>query len=153
MRREASDDAPLQAIFVGRLVAEKGLSTLFEAIAAAFGNSRQLQLRVVGNGPLEAALRAQAVALGIADAVEFLGHREDIDALLAGADLGLLPSTIEGLSNTLLECMRLKQVQREAAGESATVATTAASAGAVRVTVVPLGQRRRTRAAPPRVNR
>jgi len=49
--------------------------------------------------------------------------------------------------------MRLKQVQREAAGESTTVATTAASAGAVRVTVVPLGQRRRTRAAPPRVNR
>ena len=104
-RREASDEAPLQAIFVGRLVAEKGLSTLFEAIAAAFGNSRHLQLRVVGNGPLEAALRAQAAALGIADAVEFLGHREDIDALLAGADLGLLPSTIEGLSNTLLECM------------------------------------------------
>ena len=52
-----------------------------------------------------------------------------------------------------LDLMRLKQVQREATGESATVATTAASAGAVRVTVVPLGQRRRTRAAPPRVNR
>jgi glycosyltransferase involved in cell wall biosynthesis len=37
--------------------------------------------------------------------VEFSGHREDIETLMSDADIGLLTSRIEGLSNTLLECM------------------------------------------------
>jgi glycosyltransferase involved in cell wall biosynthesis len=64
-----------------------------------------MRLRLIGSGPLEAELRARAEALGIGNAVEFLGHREDIQALIHESDLGLLPSLIEGLSNTLLECM------------------------------------------------
>lgn len=103
--REPSAPGTLQALFVGRLVPEKGLFTLLEAWAAAFGGSGHMHLRLVGTGALEAPLRRCATALGIGDAVEFLGHREDIEALLAGADVGLLPSTIEGLSNTLLEYM------------------------------------------------
>ena len=100
-----SADATLRAIFVGRLVREKGLSTLLEAWAVAFGNSAKMRLRLIGGGPLEAELLARAEALGISEAVEFLGHREDIQALIHESDLGLLPSVIEGLSNTLLECM------------------------------------------------
>jgi glycosyltransferase involved in cell wall biosynthesis len=50
-------------------------------------------------------LRAQADRLGIVSQVEFLGHRDHVEEVLAEADVGVLPSRYEGLSNTLLEFM------------------------------------------------
>ena len=50
-------------------------------------------------------LRAQVKRLGLARQVEFLGHRDRVEEVLADADVGVLPSRIEGLSNTLLEFM------------------------------------------------
>jgi len=64
-----------------------------------------VRLLLVGGGPLEESLREQARTLGIAGAVEFLGHQDRVEEILAEADVGVLPSTIEGLSNTLLEFM------------------------------------------------
>ena len=93
------------AIYVGRLVPEKGLDLLLDAWADAFGNCADARLRLVGAGPLDAALRARAAQLGIAAQVEFLGQRTDVAGLLGAADFGVLPSHIEGLSNTLLEFM------------------------------------------------
>ena len=99
--------APFTAVFVGRLVPEKDLATLLEAWARAFppGEEIDARLRLVGDGPLEARLRAQAERLGLTRQVEFLGHRDRVEEVLADADVGVLPSRIEGLSNTLLEFM------------------------------------------------
>jgi glycosyltransferase involved in cell wall biosynthesis len=97
--------APLNVLFVGRLVREKDLSTLLSAWARALPERGRARLRLVGGGGLEAALRAQAAELGITADVEFLGHRDDVEALIGEADLGVLPSLSEGLSNTLLEFM------------------------------------------------
>jgi glycosyltransferase involved in cell wall biosynthesis len=97
--------APFTAVFVGRLVPEKGLGTLLEAWASAFAGRRDVRLRLVGGGRLEDELRAQARALGIGEELEFLGHQDRVEDVLASADVGVLPSTIEGLSNTLLEFM------------------------------------------------
>jgi L-malate glycosyltransferase len=97
--------APFTAVFVGRLVPEKGLATLLEAWASAFGGRKDVRLRLVGGGRLEEQLREQTRALGIAEEVEFLGHQDKVEDILAMADVGVLPSTIEGLSNTLLEFM------------------------------------------------
>ncbi|HVU53016.1 MAG TPA: glycosyltransferase [Polyangia bacterium] len=97
--------APFTAVFVGRLVPEKGLGTLLAAWARAFEGRKDARLRLVGEGRLEAELRAQARALGIAEEVEFLGHHGKVEEILATADVGVLPSNIEGLSNTLLEFM------------------------------------------------
>ena len=92
-------------MFVGRLVPEKGLDTLLHAFAAASAADQSATLQVVGSGPLAESLANIAQSLGIADRVEFSGHRDDVVAALCGADIGVLPSRIEGLSNTLLECM------------------------------------------------
>src|SRR6185503_1258939 len=58
-----------------------------------------------GGGDLETSLRAKASRLGIAGQIEFLGHRSKVEEVIAEADIGLLPSRFEGLSNTLLEFM------------------------------------------------
>jgi glycosyltransferase involved in cell wall biosynthesis len=99
--------APFTAVFVGRLVPEKDLATLLEAWALAFpvGERVDARLRLVGGGPLEEQLRAHAERLGLAREIEFLGHRDRVEEVLADADVGVLPSRVEGLSNTLLEFM------------------------------------------------
>ena len=98
-------EVPFTAVFVGRLVLEKGLDTLFDGWAQAFHGRSDVRLRLVGEGGQEGALREQAERLGIASQVEFLGHRDQVEEVLAQADVGVLPSRIEGLSNTLLEFM------------------------------------------------
>jgi glycosyltransferase involved in cell wall biosynthesis len=98
-------EAPLTAVFVGRLVPEKSLDTLLDAWAQAFHGRSDTRLWLVGEGPEKGMLSQQAERLGIAGQIEFLGHRDRVEEVLAEADLGLLPSGIEGLSNTLLEFM------------------------------------------------
>lgn len=92
-------------IFIGRLVPEKGLDTLLHAFVVVLRSCPTARLRLVGSGPLAPTLVALSNELGIAGQVDFCGHRDDIEAVLADADIGVLASRIEGLSNTLLECM------------------------------------------------
>ncbi|MET0289817.1 MAG: glycosyltransferase family 4 protein, partial [Pseudoxanthomonas sp.] len=98
-------DAPPRFVFIGRLEKEKGLDTLLDAFADIAAGHPRASLLVVGTGSLEAGLKARAKSLGIAAQVEFAGHRNDIETVLADANFGVLPSRIEGLSNTLLESM------------------------------------------------
>jgi glycosyltransferase involved in cell wall biosynthesis len=104
MVRESA--GPVRFLFIGRLVRPKNLFRLLDAFAMLIRTHPQAHLRIVGGGPQEAALKQHAAKLGLGDsAVEFTGHRSDVETLLAEADVGVLPSTVEGLSNTLLECM------------------------------------------------
>lgn len=95
----------LRFVFLGRLVPQKGLDTLLECFARALGSRPYAQLRIVGNGPLLETLVARAAQLGLGRRVQFESHRPDIENVLANADYAVLPSRVEGLSNTLLECM------------------------------------------------
>jgi L-malate glycosyltransferase len=92
-------------LFLGRLAKVKALDVLLDAFAEALRESGPAQLRLVGTGRQEPALREQARTLGIADRVHFEGHRGDLEQVLRDADVAVLPSHREGLSNTLLECM------------------------------------------------
>ncbi|RZA20395.1 MAG: glycosyltransferase family 1 protein [Lysobacteraceae bacterium] len=92
-------------LFIGRLVPEKELDILLRAFASVVHAHPDAHLRLVGSGPLAVPLQELADALGIANNVEFTGHRDDIEVQLANADFGVLPSRIEGLSNTLLESL------------------------------------------------
>lgn len=89
---------------IGRLVEQKGHTFLLQAIAR-LAASQPIHLVVIGSGPLEGNLRAQAAALGIADQVHFLGSRRDIAAILPHLDLVVSASLWEGLPGVILEAM------------------------------------------------
>jgi glycosyltransferase involved in cell wall biosynthesis len=91
-------------LFVGRLVPEKNLPLLLEALARVAPAHRPLLL-LAGDGPLRARLAAQVLALDLGADVRLLGERRDAQALMQLADFLVLPSREEGLSNVLLEAM------------------------------------------------
>lgn len=92
-------------LFVGRLDHQKGLAWLLDMAPTWLQRLRECDLLLVGQGPLEEALRDQCQRLGIADRVHFAGWRPDIPALLAASRLLVLPSAWEGMPNVVLEAM------------------------------------------------
>jgi glycosyltransferase involved in cell wall biosynthesis len=70
---------PLELGYFGRLVAYKGLDRVLEAMALVRGagdrGAGSVRLRVIGTGPEEPRLKALTSALGLEDAVQFLGPR------------------------------------------------------------------------------
>jgi glycosyltransferase involved in cell wall biosynthesis len=96
----------LHAVAVGRLTRVKGLEIAIEAMAGLKAG-HPWHLDLVGEGELRGELEALASRLGVADRVTFHGFRRDVEALMAGADLLLMPSRHEGLPYTLLEAMSL----------------------------------------------
>lgn len=92
----------------GRLTERKGAPVLLEAFAAARQGPSPggpPLLAFLGDGPERAALQARAAALGLGDAVRFLGFQEDVTRYLRAADAFVLASRVEGLPNALLEAM------------------------------------------------
>jgi glycosyltransferase involved in cell wall biosynthesis len=65
------DAARAGAVFVGRLVREKGVHLLLDALAVLRREGLPLDLTVIGDGPERGALKAQARAMGLA--VTFAG--------------------------------------------------------------------------------
>ena len=90
---------------VARLTEQKGHRFLLDALPALAEQFPGFRLLVVGDGPLDGALRAQAAALGISDLVRFLGVRRDLPTIFAALDVFVLPSLWEGLPLSLLSAM------------------------------------------------
>ena len=99
-------DGVPRVLFLGQLVPRKGLDVL---IAAAAQMQSHAQLVLVGgdwNLPgYPAQLREQIAAAGIADRVVLENHRPDVAALLADADVLVLPSLSEARPRTIIEAM------------------------------------------------
>ena len=79
---------------------------IFHGICRAF--DRPIELKVVGQGPLESEMVTLAENLGIADKVKFLGIRSDINCVIASSHLVLLPSQEESFGLAALEGMACK---------------------------------------------
>lgn len=102
-------DQPRQGQFrtivsVGRLVEQKGFDVLLEALAIA-RKSMDCRLIIVGGGPLQADLQAQAQRLGLQDVVDLVSWQENPFKFVARADLFVLSSRWEGLANVLIEAL------------------------------------------------
>ncbi len=99
----ASADLAVVAV-VGRLTADKGVADALEAFARGAAG-REAVLAVIGDGPQRPALEARAAQPDLRGRVHWLGWRNDARHLLAGADLLLHASRVEGLPNAVLEAM------------------------------------------------
>ncbi|MDZ4672873.1 MAG: glycosyltransferase family 4 protein [Gemmatimonadota bacterium] len=90
---------------VGNLYPVKGHATLIGAMARLVTAHPTTHLLIAGRGELHEELVALANQLGVAPHVHLLGLRADIPALLAAADLFVMPSLSEGLPIAILEAM------------------------------------------------
>lgn len=94
------DDVVL-ALVPARLVQQKGQQYVLEA-AARLGGVRFV---LAGDGPDRTMLEQLAAERELGDRVRFLGHRDDVPALMAAADLVVVPSLYEGWPLAVLEAM------------------------------------------------
>jgi sugar transferase (PEP-CTERM/EpsH1 system associated) len=90
---------------VGRLQPVKDQATLIRAYACLAQTHPRARLVVVGDGPLQAELRALAATLGVQERIHFTGALDDVLSALHALDVFVLPSLNEGISNTILEAM------------------------------------------------
>jgi glycosyltransferase involved in cell wall biosynthesis len=97
-------DGP-RLVVVGRLGVDKNQVRAVDVLAAVRARHPSARLQLVGRDPEpeRAAVLDRATALGVADAVDVLGVRTDVPALLAGADVLLSTSTREGLPGAVVE--------------------------------------------------
>ncbi|MCS3918542.1 glycosyltransferase family 4 protein [Fervidibacter sacchari] len=101
------DEDKRYLLYVGRLVAVKGLDLLLDAFAQLTQKWRDVELLLVGDGTERGALKHQATALGIRDKVHFVGAQphERIVLWMNAGDVFCLPSHKEGLPTVLLEAL------------------------------------------------
>ncbi len=93
--------------FVGRLSEEKSVSTLLNAIGIVKRIYPDMELKIVGTGPMESLLKKQCVDMRIANNVKFEGYKENSFESLKEMDIFVLPSRTEGCPIVILEAMAM----------------------------------------------
>ncbi|MGI9169092.1 MAG: glycosyltransferase [Caulobacteraceae bacterium] len=91
-------------VTAGRLAEQKDHQLLIDAFAASRA-CRELDLVILGEGPLESALRARAQALGVGARVLFPGFQANPWAWFARARLFVLASRWAGFGSVVAEAM------------------------------------------------
>ncbi|MBW8780812.1 MAG: glycosyltransferase [Verrucomicrobia bacterium] len=100
--RHGAGPATRVLLCVGMLRPEKNQRALIE-IAAALPRTSDWQLWLAGEGPARSDCETLAHRLGVTDRVRFLGFQADPTPLYRAADVAVLASRAESLSNFLIE--------------------------------------------------
>jgi len=105
IRGARRDRKPVDVVFVGRLIDEKRVDLLLDAIHLMTDSFPDLRCTVIGDGPERAALEARAERLGLAARVTFAGRVEGsrVYAVMKAAHLLVMPSQREGFGISVAE--------------------------------------------------
>lgn len=100
------DDSPLVILFVGRLIAAKGVFDLVEAFSRV-QRKAACRLALAGDGEARETLERLIRSKGLEGSVSLLGHVKGLDLVRAymDADVFALPSYNEGFPTVLAEAM------------------------------------------------
>lgn len=93
-------------VFLGRLVSDKGVDVLLDALALLRLQGRRPSLTIIGSGPEETALREQTVVLALTEQVTFAGpkHAQELSKMLNAHRIMVIPSRChEGFGVVALE--------------------------------------------------
>lgn len=102
---DSSNSIP-KILFVGRLHQQKGVDILLKAIGILLEKKcAPFYCNIVGDGDRMPELKVLAEQLGITPYVKFVGKSNNVMEWYAQSDIFVLPSTIEGFPNTLIEAM------------------------------------------------
>jgi glycosyltransferase involved in cell wall biosynthesis len=91
-------------IYTGRLSPEKGVDFLLRCFSKVT-QSTVCQLIIIAEGPEKKRVMKRIDQLALTDVILFMPTVDEIAQYLKAADLFVLPSQFEGLSNALLEAM------------------------------------------------
>ncbi len=103
----AEPSAAKKIVSVGRLNPQKNYGLLIRAFALFHARHREYSLHIYGTGEMRDELERLAVSLGVAGQVIFEGHLDDVHAAICDAQMFVLSSDFEGMSNALIEAMMM----------------------------------------------
>lgn len=100
-------EGPLRLINIGRFAEQKGLLILLDALAVIRARGVQVELTLVGDGPLRPEIEAAIRRLGIADMITMTGWISEAGVRheLEESDILVAPSFAEGLPMVVMEAM------------------------------------------------
>ena len=101
-----SGEGPVVSM-VGRLYEVKGHTYFLRAMAKVAERVPTVQVLLAGEGPLEGELKQLCRELGIAERVQFLGYRQDVDQILRASAVTVVGSRFETSCRTAMEALHL----------------------------------------------
>jgi len=103
---KASHDGAFRFLYAGRMLADKGLNELIDAVRSINANSVQCSLWLSGFADVEnvsAVSHSQMSEWGAEPGIEWLGPSDTMEQVYAAVDCVVLPSYREGMPRSLLE--------------------------------------------------
>lgn len=100
--------ADCDVLFVGRMVDNKGLERIVDALALCAKRGRVLRAHLVGKGPLREAIRARVARAGLSESTRFtewVGSPRELAELYRRSKLVVCASTCEGGPRFTVEAM------------------------------------------------
>jgi glycosyltransferase involved in cell wall biosynthesis len=94
-----------QILGLGSLFPVKRWDRLTSAAVALQARGYDFLIRIVGDGPMRTSLTQRVEQLGLANSVQFVGHANDVSAMLAEATFLVHTSDNEGCPNAVMEAM------------------------------------------------
>jgi len=121
LKKQKVDEHPFVFLYVGRMLADKGVLELIEAATLLFNKRQNFVLRLCGFADAKNSTAITETMLNEwsqLSFIEWLGPSEDIASIYASADCVVLPSYREGMPRTLLEAgsMGLPSITTNVAG-------------------------------------
>lgn len=108
-RKKYMEPGDKLVFFVGRLVYEKGVQTVLEAMPLIMDKVPNVKFVVAGSGPHLNQLKALTTEFGLDSKVRYVGHvdTDDLCAFYKIADLTVVPSLYEPFGMVVLESMAM----------------------------------------------
>ena len=93
----------LNILFAGRLIKDKNVDILIEAIHSIKSKVPDIQLLICGEGTEKNNLELLVSKFEVSENIKFLGYRNDLGTVMERCQIFILPSNREGMPNTAFE--------------------------------------------------